>query len=67
MIALSAAKPGKIYTIKWNVSNLSYLNECGLNQGNDIYLASSFWGNTIIIVNNKRIALDSSTSFGIKV
>ncbi len=70
MTALSLAHPGKLYTIKWNFSRNDYVNlmeQLGLIPGATLFLMNSFFGNVIISVNGKRIALDKDLAFYIKV
>lgn len=70
MIALSDAKPGLEYTVKWNMNHNEGANATArfdLRCGNRVYLLSSFFGNVVIEINGKRVALGRDTAFWIKV
>ncbi|MCD8181385.1 MAG: ferrous iron transport protein A [Firmicutes bacterium] len=70
MTALSLAQPGKNYTIKWNVcqSNIAAdVENLGLYPGETLFLISSYFGNVIINIRGKKLALNKETAFYIKV
>ncbi|MCC8103001.1 MAG: ferrous iron transport protein A [Clostridiales bacterium] len=70
MTALSLAAPGKNYTIKWNICRCDAeqeMKQVGLCPGETIYLLNSYFGNVIVCVNGKKIALSKELAFYIKV
>ncbi len=69
MIALSLAKPGRNYTIRWNCScdAEQEMKQTGLCPGETIYLLNSYFGNVIVLVKGKTIALSREIAFYIKV
>ncbi len=70
MTTLSLAKPGKSYTIKWNVCQNSLdanTIELGLYPGTTLFVIGSYFGNVIVSVHGKKIALNKETAFCIKV
>lgn len=70
MIALSDAAPGTAYTVKWNVNrgdNASKTAGFGLRSGQELFLLSSFFGNVVIEIKGKRVALCRDTAYCIKV
>ncbi len=73
MTALSLAKPGMDYTIKWNVcrniddESADYIETLGLRPGAKIFLLNSYFGNVLISIKGKTVALSNDMAFFIKV
>ncbi len=70
MTALSIARPGAKYTIRWNVSRgdcADLMRQLGLTPGTTLFLLNSYSGGVIVCVGGKRIALDKESAFCIKV
>ncbi len=70
MIALSQANVGTIDTVKWNFSDYCNENLTGmvaLRPGTLIEVVSSYFGNIIINVNGKFLALDKDTADKVKI
>lgn len=68
MMALSQANVGTIDTIKWNFSDYENLTGMSaLRPGTWIEVVSSYFGNIIISVNGKFLALDKDTADKVKI
>lgn len=70
MMALSQANIGTIDTVKWNFSDYCSENLTGtvaLRPGTWIEVVSSYFGNMIIRVNGKFLALDKDTADKVKI
>ena len=67
MYSLVDASLNTLYTIKWNICSdekMSLLEKLGLVQGAKV---SSYFGNVIVSVNGKRIAIEKDTAERVKV
>lgn len=70
MTGLSLAKPGLLYTIKWNLCTDEsgvITREYGLCPGETVFLMGSCFGNVIVRVNEKKIVLSRGIAERIKV
>lgn len=70
MMALSKASTGTIDTVKWNFSEYCNENLTGavaLKPGTLIEVVSSYFGNMIIHVNGRFLALDKDTADKVKI
>lgn len=70
MMALSKATVGTVDTVKWNFSDYckEHLSETlSLEPGTHIKVVSSYFGNMIICVNGRFLALDKDTADKVKI
>ena len=61
MYSLVDASLNTLYTIKWNICSdekMSLLEKLGLVQGAKVSVIASYFGNVIVSVNGKRIAIE---------
>ena len=70
MYSLVDASLNTLYTIKWNICSdekMSLLEKLGLVQGAKVSVIASYFGNVIVSVNGKRIAIEKDTAERVKV
>lgn len=70
MVALSEARPGASYTVKWNMNRNTDAAEngrFGLNTGANLYLLNSCFGGVVIRVSGKKVAIGHESAMRIKV
>ena len=70
MLSLFQASLNTCYTIKWCILNdnqMEKLKKNGLIQGAEIKVISSYFGNVIVAVNGRRLALGKDTAARIKI
>ena len=61
MYSLVDASLNTLHTIKWNICSdekMSLLEKLGLVQGAKVSVIASYFGNVIVSVNGKRIAIE---------
>ena len=62
MYSLVDASLNTLHTIKWNICSdekMSLLEKLGLVQGAKVSVIASYFGNVIVSVNGKRIAIEN--------
>ena len=70
MYSLVDASLNTLYTIKWIICSdekMSLLEKLGLVQGAKVNVIASYFGNVIVSVNGKRIAIEKDTAERVKV
>ena len=70
MYSLVDASLNTLHTIKWNICSdekMSLLEKLGLAQGAKVSVIASYFGNVIVSVNGKRIAIEKDTAERVKV
>lgn len=70
MYSLAEASLNTLYTIKWNICSddrMPILEKLGLVQGAKVSVIASYFGNVIVSVNGKRVALEKDTAERVKV
>lgn len=70
MLSLVNASLDKLYQIKWCISRGeggSLLERLGIVQGADVRVVSSYFGNVIVCVDGKRIAIDRDLAAVVKI
>ena len=70
MYSLVDASLNTLYTIKLNICSdekMSLLEKLGLVQGAKVNVIASYFGNVIVSVNGKRIAIEKDTAERVKV
>ena len=64
MYSLVDASLNTLHTIKWNICSdekMSLLEKLGLVQGAKVSVIASYFGNVIVSVNGKRIAIEKES------
>ena len=70
MYSLVDASLNTLHTIKWNICSdekMALLEKLGLVQGAKVSVIASYFGNVIVSVNGKRIAIEKDTAERVKV
>ena len=70
MISLADVSKYGLYTIKWILRDYvskDFIADMGIVQGADVDVVSSFFGNVIVGINGKQVALSKDVADRIKV
>ena len=70
MISLADVSKYGLYTIKWILCDYvsrDFIADMGIVQGADVDVVSSFFGNVIVGVNGRQVALSKDVADRIKV
>ena len=70
MQALTQAKPGETYTIKWLIAGheiMEYLEAMNMTEGEEIYLLCGGKDSVIVINHGHKYAMSADVAFRIKV
>ena len=70
MISLADLSKYGLYTIKWiffDYVSKDFIADMGIVQGADVDVVSSFFGNVIVGINGKQVALSKDVADRIKV
>lgn len=67
MMSLSNAADGFCSTIAWNYADKALFGDCPLDTGDEVQVISSFFGNVIVRVHGRCLAITKDTAERIKM